>query len=134
MLDFFTFFHAECITRTTYVDKLMVALMTILALGVVAVAVGVFCKRMWGGTILRSSGVKNYILLVYLVLPMMSSMAFSAFNCDEVSYEKGATQHYYSPTLQPPRIHASICHPAHSHIRPSAHTPSMITAIISSRS
>ena len=85
MFDFFTFFHTECVARAAYTDKLMVALMTILSIGVIAVASGAFCAHMWGGTILRSSGVKNYILLVYLVLPIMSSMAVSAFNCDEVS-------------------------------------------------
>ena len=68
MFDFFTFFHTECVARTTYAGKLMVALITILSVGVIAVAVGAFSTWMWGGTILKSSGVKNYILLVYLVL------------------------------------------------------------------
>ena len=84
MFDFFTFFHTECISPTTYVDKLAVALLTVVSLGVVVVGISAVTTRVWGGTILRSSGVKNFILLVYIVLPMMSSLAFSAFSCDEV--------------------------------------------------
>ena len=85
MLNFFTFFHTECLARTTYADKLVVALTTVLSLGAIAVAVGAFATRMWGGTILRSWSFKSYLVLIYDVLPMMSSMAFSAFKCDEVS-------------------------------------------------
>ena len=85
MLNFFTFFHTECLARTTYADKLMVALTTVLSLGAIAVAVGAFATRMWGGTILRSWSFKSYLVLIYDVLPMMSSMAFSAFSCDQVS-------------------------------------------------
>ena len=85
MLDVFTFFHAECVARTTYADKLMVALLTVVLLGVVSVVIGAIFVYMWGGTVLRSSSVKAYIVLIYIVLPTMSSMAFSAFNCDDVS-------------------------------------------------
>jgi hypothetical protein len=84
MLDIFTFFHAECVAATTYADKLMVALLTVVALGVVSVVIGAIFVYMWGGTVLRSSSVKTYIVVIYIVLPTMSSMAFSAFNCDEV--------------------------------------------------
>ena len=85
MPNFCPFVHPECLARTTYADKLVVALPTVLTLGAIAVAVGAFATRMWGGTILRSWSFKSYLVLIYDVLPMMSSMAFSAFKCDEVS-------------------------------------------------
>ena len=85
MLDVFVIFHTECVARTTYVDKLMVALLTVVLLGVAAVVIGAILVYVeGGGTVLRSSSVKAYIVLIYIVLPTMSSMAFSAFNCDQV--------------------------------------------------
>ena len=87
MFDFFTFFHTECVARATYADKLMGSLLTLVALGLVAVVVGQSHKIFWGGSILRSWSVESYIVLIYDVLPVMSSMAFSAFNVDRVSEE-----------------------------------------------
>jgi len=84
MLDLFTFFHTECVQQANYTYKLAMTFVVVLSLGVLAVVVGAVCVSCWGGSILRSSSVKNYILLIYLVLPMMSSMAFSAFSCDKV--------------------------------------------------
>ena len=84
MLDLFVIFHTECIARTTYAYKLAVALLTVVSIGLLVVVIGAVSTRMWGGTILRSAGFKNYIVLVYVVLPTMSSMALSAFNCDRV--------------------------------------------------
>ena len=55
------------------------------AICVLATAIGAVCTQMWGGTVPRSSSVKAYIVLIYVVLPTMSSMAFSAFECKEVS-------------------------------------------------
>ena len=85
MFDFFTFFHTECVARTTYADKLMMSLLTLVSLGVLAVGYGAVYTYIYGGTTIRSSSVKGYILLIYTVLPTMSSMAFSAFNVDRVS-------------------------------------------------
>ena len=85
MFDFFTFFHAECVARTTYADKLMMSLLTLLSIGALAVIFGAIYTSIYGGTVLRSSSVKGYILLIYTVLPTMSSMALSAFNVDRVS-------------------------------------------------
>jgi len=124
MFDFFTFFHTECVARTAYTDKLMVALMTILSSGVIAVASGAFCAHMWGGTILRSSGVKNYILLVYLVLPIMSSMAVSAFNCDEVSsFVRGyhATKITNKPATTRRCYPLILCNPRNTNLHPRTH-------------
>ena len=84
MFDFFTFFHAECVAQTTYASRLAATLTTMVSIGVLAFAYGAIYTYMYGGTVLRSSSVKGYILLIYVVLPMMSSTAFSAFNCDEV--------------------------------------------------
>ena len=86
MLDFFTFFHTECVARTTYADKLLVSLITLIALGALAVLYGAMYTRIYGGAVLESSSVKGYILLIYIVLPTMSSMAFSAFNMDRVKF------------------------------------------------
>ena len=77
--------HAECIALTTYENKLMVVLLTVVLLGVLAGLTGYASARYTGGTILRSVSVKGYLLLIYIVLPIMSSMAFSAFNYDRVS-------------------------------------------------
>ena len=86
MLDFFTFFHTECVSPTTYADKLMVSLVTILTLFFIAVIIGQISVIMFDGAeVLRSPSVKGYILLINTVLPTMSSMAFSAFNVDRVS-------------------------------------------------
>ena len=85
MLDFFTFFHAECVARTTFADKLMASLLVLASLGIISTMYGAIYTRIYGGTVLRSSSVKGYILLIYIVLPIMSSMAFSAFNVDRVS-------------------------------------------------
>ena len=101
MLDVFVIFHAECVSRTTYADKLMVALLTVVLLGVAAVVIGAILVYMEGeGTVLRSSSVKTYIVLIYIVLPTMSSMAFSAFNCDHVS--KGVPRQPATTIHQPP--------------------------------
>ena len=86
MFDFFTFFHTECVAHTDYIDKLMASLVTVISLGVLATAIGAVCVLKWGGTVLHSSSVKAYIVLIYVVLPTMSSMAFSAFNVDRVSW------------------------------------------------
>ena len=88
MFDFFTFFHTECVNPTNYADKLMISLLTVLSLGVLAVGYGAVYTYIYGGAIMRSSGVKGYLLLIYTVLPTMSSMAFSAFNVDRVSEEQ----------------------------------------------
>ena len=85
MLDFFTFFHTECVARTTYADKLLVSLIMLISLSALAVSYGAVYTRIYGGAVLESSSVKSYILLIYIVLPIMSSMAFSAFNVDRVS-------------------------------------------------
>ena len=85
MFDFFTFFHTECVARTTYADKLVMSLLTLVSTGVLAVGYGAVYTYIYGGTTIRSSSVKGYILLIYTVLPTMSSMAFSAFNVDRVS-------------------------------------------------
>ena len=85
MFDFFTFFHTECVNPTNYADKLMISLLTIVSLGVLAGVSGAMYTYVYGGTIMRSSSVKGYLLLIYTVLPTMSSMAFSAFNVDRVS-------------------------------------------------
>ena len=85
MFDFFTFFHADCVARATYADKLMVSLLTIVTLGLIAVIIGQISVIMFDGAeVLRSPSVKGYILLINTVLPIMSSMAFSAFNVDRV--------------------------------------------------
>ena len=84
MLDFFAFFNTDCVRSITYAEKLAVAFLTVVSLGVVSVGIGA-CTSTEDGGILRSSFVKGYIVLIYVVLPVMSSMAFSAFNCDEVS-------------------------------------------------
>ena len=85
MFDFFTFFHTECVQRTNYADKLMVSLLTMVTLGLVAVIIGQINVIMFDGAeVLRSPSVKGYILLINTVLPIMSSMAFSAFNVDRV--------------------------------------------------
>ena len=65
--------------------QLAVSLGVVMSFGVLAVAIGAATTAFWGGTVARSSSVKNYIVLIYLVLPMMSTMAFSAFSCDTVS-------------------------------------------------
>ena len=105
MLDFFAFFHAECAAHTNYMHKLMVSLLTIVTLGLIAVIAGLISVVMYGGTVLRSPSVKGYMVLIYIVLPMMSSMAFSAFNCDEVSCrELSGPPHTvcnHSTTIQP---------------------------------
>lgn len=85
LLDIFTFFHAECVAHATYADKLMASLVTVVTLGVIAVLIGGARTMIWGGSVLRSWSVESYIVLIYDVLPMMSSMAFSAFNVDRVS-------------------------------------------------
>ena len=101
MLDLFVVFHTECVAHTSYADKLMVALLTVAALGVVAVVIGAILVYMEGeGTVLRSSSVKTYIVLIYMVLPTMSSMAFSTFNCDHVS--KGVPRQPATTIHQPP--------------------------------
>ena len=84
LMDFFTFFHTDCVEPTTYVDRLRLSLLTIASFGVLAIGCAAIYTRIFGGTIIRSSGVKGYILLIYTVLPTMSSMAFSAFSFDEV--------------------------------------------------
>ena len=105
MLDFFTFFHADCVTRTTYAYKLMASLLTILSLGVIAVVYGAVYTYVYTGTIMRSSSVKGYILLIYIVLPMMSSMAFSAFSVDHVSEEnRSACKPFVPHASRPPRL------------------------------
>ena len=86
MLDFFTFFHTECVARTTFADKLSVSLIMLIALGALAVLYGAIFTRIYGGTIMRSSSVKGYVLLIYIVLPTVSTTAFSAFNVDRVSW------------------------------------------------
>ena len=89
MFDFFTFFHAECVARTTYADKLMVSLLTLVIIGFICVLIGQISAIMFDNrSVLRSSSVKGYILLIYTVLPTMSSMALSAYNVDRVSEEK----------------------------------------------
>ena len=86
VFDFFTFFHTECVARTTYDEKLMVSLLTMAAFGLIAVIIAKLSVLMFDGTgVLRSPSMKGYILLIYTVLPMMSPMAFSAFNVDRVS-------------------------------------------------
>ena len=60
------------------------ALLTVLGLGALSFAIGAVTTRKWGGTVKRSETVKAYIVLIYMILPMMSSMAISAYNCDEV--------------------------------------------------
>ena len=91
MLDFFAFFHAECVARTTYAHKLMASLLTVVLIGVVAVLVAAVRQCMAGADMLRSSSVKGYLVLIYIVLPTMSSMAFSAFNVDRVSEQEHNT-------------------------------------------
>ena len=39
VFDFFTFFHTECVARTTYDEKLMVSLLTMAAFGLIAVLI-----------------------------------------------------------------------------------------------
>ena len=86
MFDFFTFFHTECVAHTTYADKLMVSLLTLVIVGFICVLIGQISAIMSDNrSVLRSSSVKGYILLIYTVLPTMSSMALSAFNADKVS-------------------------------------------------
>ena len=84
-LDLFLFFHTECVQRTTYTDQLAFALALLVTLGVLSAAIGTVAKAVWGGSILNSPPVKAFIIIVYFVLPMMSTMAFSAFSCDDVS-------------------------------------------------
>ena len=114
MLDFFTFFHAECVAHTTYADKLAASLLTIVILGLLAVIIGKIHALTSDGTVLRSPSVKAYIVLIYIVLPTMSSMAFSAFNVDLVrgttpstpdkssasSPWPSSTHHHHSSTLE----------------------------------
>ena len=88
MLDFFTFVHSECVARTTYADKLMVSLLTVVVVGLIAVIIGQARAVIWGGTVLRSPSVQAYIGLMVFALPGMSYMAFSAFNVDRVSYKQ----------------------------------------------
>ena len=88
LMDFFTFFHTECVQSTTYADKLMVSLLTVVTLGLIAVIIGQARTIIWGGSVLRSWSVESYIVLIYDVLPVMSSMAFSAFSVDRVSEEQ----------------------------------------------
>ena len=76
VVDLFVIFPSECVARTTYAGKLVVTLLTVVSLGVVAVAVGGVCVSMWGGTVLRSPSVKAYIVLIYIVLPTMTSMTY----------------------------------------------------------
>jgi hypothetical protein len=76
-LDLFSFLNAECVESMSYAEKLAISLVTIVSLGVLAIIVG----AVWSDTILHSSSVKNFILLIYLVLPVMSSMAVSALSC-----------------------------------------------------
>lgn len=85
MLDFFAFFNTDCVRSITYAEKLAVAFLTVVSLGVVSVGIGACTSMEEDGGILRSSFFKGYIVLIYVMLPVMSSMAFSAFNCDEVS-------------------------------------------------
>ena len=92
MFDFFTFFHTECVSPTTYDEKLMVSLITMAAFGLVAVIIAKISVLMFDGTgVLQSPSMKGYILLIYTVLPTMSSMAFSAFNVDRVREEEHPT-------------------------------------------
>jgi hypothetical protein len=110
MLDFFVFFHTECVERTNYSTKLALTLLTVVALGVLATLIGAGCKCMWGGAIVRSTSFKAFIVLIYMVLPMVSSMAVSAFSCDEVG--EGPTDQptsplSFKPTNSPTRQHPS---------------------------
>ena len=123
MLDVFVIFHTECVARTTYADKLMVALVTVVLLGVAAVVIGAILVYVEGrGTVLRSSSVKAYIVLIYIVLPTMSSMAFSAFNCDQVN--EGVPQ-LLAPASQPASQHktSTIHCPANDHPTTLESTP-----------
>ena len=54
---FFTFFHTECVARTTYADKLMMSLLTLVSLGVLAAGYGAVYTYIYGGTTMRSSSV-----------------------------------------------------------------------------
>ena len=84
-LNLFGVFHAECVGRANYNEQLVIAFMTLVALGVLAVALGAAMKRWSGsGTVVNSSPVTAWIYLIYLILPSMSTMAISAFDCDEV--------------------------------------------------
>ena len=85
MLDFFSFLHSECVARTTYDEKLMVSLLTVVTLGLIAVSIGQAGALIWGGSVIRSSSVKSYIGLMVFALPGMTSMAFRAFSVDRVS-------------------------------------------------
>ena len=120
MLDFFAFFHAECVVHTTYAHKLMVSLVTVVSMGVVAVLAGAAQKCMGGDDIFHSTSVKGYIVLIYIVLPIMSSMAFSAFNCDQVSESGGSTDTFVGGRLPPPLF--LLTHPSHAHTSSSSTT------------
>ena len=90
MLDLFTFFHAECVASTNYSQKLALALITVVALGVIAVVSGKVEIRIRGreaarSQLLLSPFIKYYVVLIYMILPMMSSMAVRVFHCKEVS-------------------------------------------------
>ena len=129
LMDVFTFFHSECVARTTYADKLMVSLLTLVVLGLIALFIGYARKMIWGGTVLRSWSVESYIVLIYDVLPVMSSMAFSAFNVDRVSEEPHHTQKSFVPShneSRPP--HSSTHHPS-----PATYPVSTIAAKIVAR-
>ena len=95
----FTFFRAECVAPTDYADKLLVSFLTLVVLGVLSVLYGVTYTRMYGGDVIRSSSVKGYLVLIYIVLPTMSSMAFSAFNVDRVSQKYLQARRYFHPPL-----------------------------------
>ena len=108
-LDAFTIFRTECMARTDYADKLMVSLLTLSVLGALALSYGAVFTRIYGGDILQSSSVKGFLLLIYIVLPTMSSLAFSAFNCDDVSARTFTQIHHLGPPAPPSGTNAHTC-------------------------
>ena len=101
-LNLFAFFHTECVQPANYNLQLSMAFTSLVALGALSVVVGEFMKRCLGGTtVVNSVPVKAFIVLISVVLPMMSTMALSAFNCDQVGCLKPTFLDQSAPVPHP---------------------------------